>query len=107
MKIIYNNVLPVKGFSAIALFGIIFARKKFEPLTPRTIRHEEIHVAQAKELGGWLLFYIAYLFLWIEHGYRNNPFEREAYDNEFKADYLENREIYAWKKYILLKRVTF
>ena len=28
MKIIYNNVIPFKGFTAINLFGILFARRE-------------------------------------------------------------------------------
>ena len=51
MKVIYNNILPFKGFSAINLFGVVFARKEYEPLRSSTIQHEGIHTAQMKELG--------------------------------------------------------
>jgi hypothetical protein len=101
MKIIYNKILPFKGFSAMVLFGVIFARKEYYPLTKRTVRHEEIHAAQAQELGGWLLFYMAYLLFWIEYGYRDNPLEREAYGNDFKKDFLITRQKFNWKKYKL------
>jgi len=43
MVIIYNNVIPVKGFSAMNLFGLIFARKAFKPLPKLVINHESIH----------------------------------------------------------------
>ena len=36
-KIIYNNLIPFKGFTAITLFPFIFARKEYEPLRMRTI----------------------------------------------------------------------
>jgi len=101
MKIVYNKFLPVKGFTAMAFFGVILARREFEPLTDKTVRHEQIHTAQAKELGGWILFYLAYLFLWIEYGYRNHPMEIEAYANDFKRDYLKNRIEFNWKNYRL------
>lgn len=40
MKIIYNKWIPFKGFCAINLFGVIFARKGCK-VTPRTINHEK------------------------------------------------------------------
>ena len=47
MKIIYNKIIPFKGFLAINLFGFLFARKK---LTEVNINHEKIHTEQMKEL---------------------------------------------------------
>jgi hypothetical protein len=99
MKIIYNVFLPVKGFSAMAFFGIILARKEYKPLSERTILHEQIHEAQAKECGGWFLFYLKYLWFWIQKGYRYNPFEFEAYVNDSVSNYLETREKNEWKHY--------
>lgn len=32
MKIIYNKLIPFKGFIAINLFGIIFVRKEYKKL---------------------------------------------------------------------------
>lgn len=32
MKVIYNNIIPFRGFTAINLFGFIFARKEYKPL---------------------------------------------------------------------------
>lgn len=37
MKIIYNNIIPFPGFAAINLFGVIFARKKYRPLSKTTV----------------------------------------------------------------------
>ena len=45
MKIIYNKIIPFRGFIAINLFGILFAR---EELNAVTINHEKIHTAQMK-----------------------------------------------------------
>ena len=61
-------------------------------------RHEEIHGAQQKEL---LLigFYFVYFVEWIFKGYQNVSFEREAYANEEKKDYLNTRKSFAqWQQ---------
>ena len=51
MKIIYNKLIPFKGFIAINLFGIIFARKEYKNCLYRSvINHENIHTAQMKEM---------------------------------------------------------
>lgn len=99
MKIIYNNILPFPGFVAMAFFGVIFARKKYKPLSTSTINHEKIHQAQAKDVGGYLPFYVIYLAQWIKYGYKNAPFEVEAYNNGGVKNYLKNRPRNAWKNY--------
>jgi hypothetical protein len=99
MKIVYNNIIPFRGFAAMMFFGVIFARKFAKPLSLRAINHEEIHCAQAKECGGYVLFYLKYLCQWVKYGYRNCPFECEAYDNDRNPDYLKSRKAYEWKKY--------
>lgn len=35
MKIIYNDIIPFKGYKAINLFGIVFARKSGRPLSDK------------------------------------------------------------------------
>lgn len=99
MKIIYNNIIPLPGFIAMAFFGRIYARKEYEPLNARTIRHEEIHEAQAKECGGWIMFYLKYLWFWPSYGYCRIPFEVEAYANDARQYYLRRRKPFAWKQY--------
>lgn len=91
MKIIYNNFLPVKGFSAINLFGVIFARNEYRPLFNQTVRHEKIHTAQMKEWL-YLFFYLLYFIEWIFKGYRGISFEKEAYDNQDDKEYLTTRK---------------
>ena len=60
MKIVYNNILPVKGFAAMNLFGIIFARNEYKPLARRIQNHEAIHTVQMKEML-YIFFYLWYL----------------------------------------------
>ena len=78
-------------------------------LSDRTKNHETIHYKQQLEM--------LFVFQWVLYGffhivglirYRNsqgayyeNPFEREAYDNDTNLRYLDNRKPYAWIRYIL------
>jgi hypothetical protein len=105
MKVLYNNILPPKGFIAINLFGVLFARNG-TPVSPRTINHESIHTAQMKEML-YVFFYLFYVAEWLirlpwhkGRAYENISFEREAYTNMSNNDYLKERRRYAWMKYI-------
>ncbi len=109
MKIIYNSkIIPLKGFRCTNLFGILFVRGNF-PLMNSTINHESIHTVQWKELLyiGFLLWYcIEWLIRFIGNGlkgheaYRNLSFEKEAYANMNKPDYLTTRKPFCFVKYI-------
>lgn len=110
MKIIFNKIIPPKGFLAINLFSLLFVRTELkDKLTDKIINHEKIHSAQQKELL-WVFFYIIYFFEWLwrylfscdgftHDAYRNLSFEREAYKNEKDFDYLKHRKLFAmWRK---------
>lgn len=118
MKVIYNNIIPFKGFLAINLFGVIFARKQYKSkiaekrkqythLNSYTINHEAIHTAQMKELL-YIGFYIWYFIEWIiqliiniknpKNAYYEIRFEKEAFQNENNLDYLKTRKQYNWIK---------
>ena len=86
MKIIYNNIIPFKGFKAINLFGVLFVRKDIKtPMSDVDINHESIHSEQYKELL-FIPFLVLYLLEWFiklfiyfdsNKAYRNISFERE------------------------------
>ena len=104
-KVVYNNVIPFKGFIAINLFGVIFARKEYEPIGKSTIQHEQIHSAQQKELlyvGFYLIYFLEWIYRLIFHtktAYRGISFEVVAYNNAWRKDYLKYRKPYAmWRK---------
>lgn len=130
MKIIYNNIIPFDGFIAINLFGILFARKQYKPLSKNTLLHESIHTLQIKETG-YIFFYIWYLIEWIirliyyfieaiynldeiasfseiwhhlknylSKAYYNISFEKEAYINQYDDNYIKKRKYLMWLKYI-------
>ena len=65
MKIIYNNIIPFKGYLAINLFGVLFVRKDIKThLNEEAINHESIHSKQMKEML-WIPFYIWYALEWM------------------------------------------
>ena len=107
MKIIYNNVIPFKGYWAINLFGVLFVRKDIKThISEKLINHESIHSKQMKEML-WTPFYIWYVLEWLiklciycdSHvAYRMIGFEREAYNNERNLKYLKERKHYCWLK---------
>lgn len=100
MKIIYNKILPPKPNQSMMLFGTILAREKFKPISIVLINHEEIHKAQAKDVGGYIPFYILYLYYSLKlKSYKKNPFEIEAYKNMRNLDYLKTRKKDEWEKY--------
>jgi len=64
MKIVYDKILPIKGYVAINIFGFVFARKELNPVSKRTINHEAIHTAQGREML-WIFFVLWYVIEWI------------------------------------------
>lgn len=109
MKIIYNNIIPFKGFKAMNLFGVLFVRKDANSqMTKTDINHESIHSEQYKEML-WIPFLIWYLIEWVikcfvyrdtKKAYLNISFEREAYQNQHDFEYIKNRKKYSWFKLI-------
>lgn len=112
MKVIYNKVIPFKGFLAINLFGVIFVRSEYKTLCETNTKwfnqvknHEAIHTAQMKELL-FIFFYLIYFFEWVfrlifktDTAYRGISFEREAYNNESNLEYISHRKPFAmWRK---------
>lgn len=104
MIIIRNKFLPVPGFAAINILGILFCRHDVR-LTPWLINHERIHTAQMLEMG-ILPFYVWYVVEWLvklsrrRNAYYRISFEREAYRHERDLGYLRRRRHYAWWKMV-------
>lgn len=108
MKIVYNNIIPVKGFSAINLFGVIFARKEYKELSNITVNHEAIHTAQMKELlyiPFYIIYGLEYFIKTFKYGFKDTydhiSFEKEAYEHQKDLSYLNDRKHYTWCKNIL------
>ena len=105
MKIIYNNIIPFKGFAAINLFGVLFVRNGVV-VTERMLNHERIHTAQNKELlyvGFYVWYFVEFVIKSCKYGkdsYRILSFEKEAYDNDDNFGYLFTRNRFSWWLYL-------
>ena len=103
MKIIRNKFIPLQGYKAMNLFGVLFVRGNAR-IDNITLNHEKIHTAQIKEML-YVFFYLWYVTEWLIRlfmkgdAYRNISFEREAYNNENDLNYLENRKRFNFTKY--------
>ncbi|AZQ63179.1 hypothetical protein EI427_13300 [Flammeovirga pectinis] len=113
MRVVFNKFLPFKGFTAMAIYPLIFIRSEFKSFQNSErwdilILHEKIHFEQQKEL--LLVFF--YLWYIIEYGirlvihrntylaYKNISFEKEAYQNEREMTYLSTRKRFSWLKHL-------
>lgn len=110
MKIIRNNIIPPKGFTAINLFGLLFVRGNRE-LSLSTVTHERIHTRQMREML-YVFFYIWYVLEWLirllvirnpHKAYRAISFEQEAYEYERYPTYPSMRSHFEWTKYLTRK----
>jgi uncharacterized membrane protein YiaA len=129
-KVIFNDIIPFKGFIAMCLWPFIFVRNNAAShYNTVANNHEHIHAEQQKEMllvgivlaaigyvfvGLWALLFVPLFFWWygIEYlyrlcqyrdtkkAYRNISTEREAYANEKDLTYLTNRRRFAWIKYL-------
>ena len=104
MKIIRTKYIPVRGFSAINLLGVLFVHPGVY-LSQELINHERIHTAQMLEMlvVGFYVWYIAEWLIRLPmrgRAYSNISFEREAYENMHDPNYLLSRRHFAWRKYL-------
>lgn len=80
MKILYNSLVPFRGFDAINLFGIILARKDKKSLDKDLVAHEKIHTRQQVQcfaigfvlmiitiivLGWWWTIILPFVFFYL------------------------------------------
>ena len=115
MKIIYNKLIPFKGFCAVTLGKWIFARMEYmkKGLSKWVINHENVHMLQQDDfiipIIKYIIFYIWYLLEWIiklpcelfgYSAYSSISFEQEAYNNQYNLEYIKTRKKFNWLKYI-------
>ncbi|MBN3859543.1 bile acid:sodium symporter family protein [Neisseriaceae bacterium PsAf] len=104
--VIVSRKITPKNFTGITLYPFIFCSHE-NYLSDTLINHEQIHIAQQRELlliGFYLIYVIHYLINLIiyrdkQKAYANIVFEREAYANEDNLNYLENRKLWAFIPY--------
>lgn len=100
LPIFLSKFAPIE-IGAITLFPFVFSRGE---MSEETKRHETIHFQQYLEtfVVGFLLLYLWDYTVSILKGvkgpeaYRSIRAEIEAWDNDSKKDYLENRKRWSW-----------
>lgn len=99
VKVIHMRHFPFKGYKAMCWCGKIIHRIGASEVDGRTIRHETIHLLQAKQCGSWWKYYAKYLWEWLKgnpftapssSAYYTIPFEMAAYANEDNPAYIQN-----------------
>lgn len=93
---------------AIVLFPFVFIRYPEDHYNERLLNHERIHIRQQLELLV-LPFYVWYLVEYVLRRMGGNnhlraylaiSFEREAYTHEADFKYLNNRPLFAFRRYL-------
>lgn len=88
-----------KGVNATTFLPFVVIFKDAETARhPVICRHEAIHGRQMIEcllIGSMIL-----VWWWNFFGKKPNPFEQEAYKNQYNLYYLKKRKLYAWRKYL-------
>lgn len=94
------------GYVGLSCWPFIFVKKGADHYD-QIVNHERIHLAQQKELY-FIWFTILYLAYYLkgrfnglthDQAYRNIPFEKEAYRNQWRMGYLDSRPRNEWKNY--------
>lgn len=105
MVIVRNDIIPFKGYKAMALYPLIFVRKDAR-MDDTDYNHEYIHLRQQKEML-FVFFYLWYVLEWIiktihyrRNAYYEISFEREAYTYENMPTYLEHRKHFTWFSFV-------
>ncbi|MBL7777536.1 MAG: hypothetical protein JNK66_04460 [Chitinophagales bacterium] len=100
--------VPVLLYSGMAVFPFILIQNKELAGNDTLIRHEQIHLKQQVEMLVipfyviYLINYLINLVIYRQHdkAYREIIFEREAYANEQNGDYLSQRPVWSFMKYV-------
>ena len=96
------------GILGITLYPFIVLRDKTLKQDKRIMNHERIHIRQQKELlvlPFYILYLIEYVIGLIKYkskfkAYMNISFEQEAYQHDIDLNYLKDRKMWAWKRFI-------
>lgn len=108
MFLIVAKYLIPKGYRGMTIFPFVLMKYDFDKTNAIFINHEKIHLRQQLEMLV-IPFFIWYFFEFLTRliqyknkdlAYRNISFEREAYANEKKSDYLRSRSVFRFLKYI-------
>ncbi len=108
MILIVNKYLLGKSFKGVSLWPFVILKNRDLKEDVNFINHEKIHLRQQIELL-IIPFYIWYLTEYLLRliyyknrflAYKNISFEREAYSQEMKEDYLQERKFWAFLQFV-------
>ncbi|WP_407405963.1 hypothetical protein [Chryseobacterium sp.] len=108
MIVVCQKFLKNTKINGITLFPFIILRNAKDKQNKVLINHEKIHIRQQLELF-IIFFYLWYVIEYYYHlvkikdahkAYRAISFEREAYANEGNLNYLKNRKLLSFRKYL-------
>jgi hypothetical protein len=106
--LIVNKYLLGKGFNGVSLWPFVILKNKELKDDITFINHEKIHLRQQLEML-IIPFYIWYLMEYLLRliyykdrflAYKNISFEREAYSQEMKENYLQDRKLWAFLQFV-------
>ena len=111
MKIVVNKK-AVKIFTfgtarSVSIYPFIFLKFNCDKTNTYLLNHERIHIQQQKECFVIPFFVIYFLnfvinffrYFSFDKAYRNICFEKEAFSNEERLDYLQNRKSLSFINY--------
>ncbi|GAA4892945.1 hypothetical protein GCM10023311_16720 [Flaviramulus aquimarinus] len=106
--IFISKYLVPKGYTGMTIFPFVFLKAKHLKDNRVLINHEKIHLKQQIELlviPFYLFYMIEFIIRWFQYknwhkAYRNISFEREAYFNEHHLEYINNRPLWTFLKYL-------
>jgi len=102
----WSVICPFLPANAMALYPFMLFKTAELKESKFIINHEKIHFCQQLELL-ILPFYLLYLLNYLVNlirfknhaqAYFNLCFEKEAYLNDYNADYIKQRRLYSWLK---------
>ncbi|PIV94487.1 MAG: hypothetical protein COZ17_07275 [Flavobacteriaceae bacterium CG_4_10_14_3_um_filter_33_47] len=107
MILCYKYLVP-KGYIGLTIFPFIFLKDKKFKTHIELINHEKIHIKQQLEfliLPFFVWYGIEFLVRFYQYkswhlAYINISFEREAFANECKVNYLNERRFWQFLKYL-------
>lgn len=112
VEVVLFKHFPFDGYSMMMWCGkLITKQEKYLNPSVTTLRHETIHLKQAKRYSHWYKYYLRYIWEWLkgnplthpsQSAYYTIPFEVEAYANDYKEKYKPTEE--TLKKYTLKNR---
>ena len=111
--IVLKSKILIKIFSlnfarAMAIFPFILIKHEYIRKDKIIINHEKIHLRQQLELliiFFYLWYLVEYLIRFVKYknrrkAYENISFEKESYDKEQDLNYLKERTLWSFIKYL-------